>query len=71
MKNKILFVISIFFLLSLTACTSKDAISFKKDYESLNNQTNANGKVHRTVSIPKKNPIIITDAKEIVKKNKK
>ena len=68
MKNKLLILLSIFFLLSLTACTNKDAISFKKDYESLNGTTNANGKEHRTVSIPKNNPIIISDAKEIVEK---
>ena len=68
MKKKILFLLSILILLSLTACTNKDAKTFKKDYELLNGKTNINGKVHRTVSIPKKNPIIISDAKEIVQK---
>ena len=68
MKNKILILLSLIMIFSLTACASKDAISFKKDYESINGTTNANGKEHRTVSIPKKNPIIISDAKEIVKR---
>lgn len=68
MKNKLLIFISIFLLLLLTACTSKDAISFKKDYESINGKSNASGKVHRTVTIPKNNPIIISSAKEVLEK---
>lgn len=68
MKNKLLIFISIFLLLLLTACTSKDAISFKKDYESINGKSNASGKVHRTVTIPKNNPIVISSAKEVLEK---
>lgn len=52
----------------LTACASRDAQSFKKDYEALNGKTNANGKEHRTVEIAKDNPIVISSAEEIIKK---
>ena len=68
MKKRILIFLSLLLLINLTACTNKDAYTFKKDYESINEKTNANGKVHRSVSIPKKNPIIISNAKEIVNK---
>lgn len=68
MKKKVLFLFSVLILLNLTACTNKDAKTFKKDYELLNGQTNTNGKIHRPVFIPKKNPIIISNAKEIVAK---
>lgn len=66
MKKRILLLLLIPLL--LTACTSKDAVTFKKDYESLNGTTNSNGKEHRTVNIPKNNPIVISDIKEIVTK---
>ena len=66
MKKKLLLIVAVL-AVTLTAC-SKDAVSFKKDYEALNGKTNANGKVHRTITIPKKNPIVLSDAKEIVKK---
>lgn len=67
MKKKILFLVLILSIFTLTACSKKDSIIFKEDYESLNGTTNANGKEHRTVNIPKNNPIVISDAKEIVK----
>ena len=69
MKKKLglLLLIMIIFT-SLTACTSKDAIDFKKDYESLNGVVNKNGKEHRTITIPKNNPIVISNAKEIIEK---
>ena len=68
MKKKVLLLVLISSLLILTGCNKKDAVAFKNEYESLNGKTNANGKVHRTVSIPKDNPIVISSAKEIVKK---
>ena len=67
MNKKVLFLILILAVFSLTACTKKDSVLFKDEYESLNGTKNANGKEHRTVSIPSDNPIIISDAKEIVK----
>ena len=64
--RKYLIYLLLIISLVLTGCTSKDAVTFKKDYESLNGKENANGKIHREVSIPKNNPIIISSAKEIV-----
>ncbi len=64
--RKYLICLLLIISLVLTGCTSKDAATFKKDYESLNGKENANGKIHREVSIPKNNPIIISSAKEIV-----
>ena len=57
-------IISIF---TLTACSKKDSVIFKNDYESLNGKSNSNGNAYREVSIPKSNPIIISSAQEIVK----
>ena len=50
-------------VLTLTACASKDAIKFKKEYEALNGTENSNGKEHRTVNIEKNNAIVISSAK--------
>ena len=63
MKNKLLLLLLVVSIFTLTACTKKDSIIFKEQYESLNGTTNSNGKAHREVTIPKKNPIIISDAK--------
>lgn len=66
MKKKLL-VIALFVLM-LCGCASKEAKSFKKDYESLNGKTNASGKVHRTVKIDKDNPFVQITGEELVKK---
>lgn len=69
MKSKVGLLLLIMITLTLlTACASKDAIDFKKDYESLNGVVNKNGKEHRTITIPKNNPIVISNAKEIIEK---
>lgn len=65
MKKKILVLLLIVF--ALTACAKKDSMLFKEDYESLNGTVNQNGKEHRTITIPKDNPIVISNAQEIVK----
>ena len=67
MKKKILLLLVVIFSITLTACAKKDAKEFKKEYETMNGTTNANGKEHRSVTIPKDNPIVISNAKEIVK----
>ncbi len=68
MKKKIITILTLMFaIFTLTACNSKDAIAFKKDYESLNGTTNKNGKEYRNLNISKNNPIIIIDAKTLVK----
>ncbi len=68
-KNVLVLIVIIFSILSLTECEDKtDATIFKNNYEYLNGKENANGKEYRSVSIPKKNPIVITDAKTIISK---
>lgn len=68
-KNILVLIVIIFSILSLTGCEDKtDATIFKNNYEYLNGKENANGKEYRSVSIPKKNPIVITDAKTIISK---
>ena len=67
MKKKLFLVLLIAIVFTLSACTKKDALNFKNDYEAMNNQTNKNGKVHRSITIPKHNPIVISSASEIVK----
>ena len=49
-------------------CTSKGAIKFKEDYESINGQTNKSGKVHRSVTIVEDNPYEEVDARDILAK---
>ena len=66
MKKKVLLLIILLSTMALTACGNKDAITFKNDYEALNGTSNASGKIHRTIEIPKDNPIVISSAKEIV-----
>ena len=71
MKKKILLLITTFFMLiSFTGCKKNDALLFKEDYESVNNQENKNGKVHRSVTIDEENPFVISSAKEVVEKIK-
>lgn len=69
--NKKIFILLILLIsiFTLTACEkNRDGVNFKNDYESLNGTTNSNGKEHRNVAIPKSNPFITTDARNIVKK---
>lgn len=66
MKKRIILLVGI--ILLLTACTSKDSVKFKDEYEALNGITNKNGKEHRTVNIDKSNAIIMSDAKTIIEK---
>ena len=69
MKKKIMLIaLLLVAVFTLTSCNkSKDAITFKNNYESLNGTTNKNGKAYRDVTLPKNNPIIISSAEEIVK----
>ena len=46
------------------------ALSFKKDYESINGEKNAHGKIHRVISIPEDNPFETVKASDIIKKIK-
>lgn len=67
-----IFSISLFAIYSLTG--NKDAIKFKKDYESLNNTVRkSDGANYNNVDIPKNNPIKYVTAKEAtdIIKNKK
>ncbi len=65
MKKVVIFLFIIVGLISLTACGKKnDAIKFKEEYESLNNQDNGNHKI-REISIDKDNPIIYSTAEKI------
>ena len=71
MKRGIVVCFCFFFILLCVGCTNKDAINFKREYESLNGIVNKNGKAHRTVSIPKDNPYEKVDAKTILEKMEK
>ena len=61
--KKVLLLLSFVFL--LTGCSSKDALKFKNEYESLNGTLNSSNQEIRTVSIPKDNPFIYKNADEI------
>lgn len=67
MKKKFIYVIlGILFLGVLTGCASKSAKEFKKEYEALNGTTNKSGKVHRTIKIPRNNPMEKVGSSEII-----
>ena len=69
MKNKfLLFIMLIVMLFGFTGCKKDDALLFKENYESMNNQVNKNGKEHRSVTINEKNPFIMSSAKEVLEK---
>jgi len=69
MRSKIKILLSVVTILfTITACTNKDALNFKNDYESLNGVVNKNGKEHRTVTIDKNNPFVEITAKELIEK---
>ena len=66
MKNKV--VLLIIAMLLITSCTFKpsDAVRFKNEYESLNNKEDNNGNTYQKVIIDENNPIIYSDAREIL-----
>ncbi|MBE6160839.1 MAG: hypothetical protein E7158_01275 [Firmicutes bacterium] len=77
MKNKIFLLILILSMVLITGCDnkkdnkkeySKEALAFKKDYESLNGKKNKNGKKHRSVSISKDNPFEKINASDVLAK---
>ena len=68
MKKKIIIVLALLLVISLSGCTKKSNQIFKESYESLNGKTNAKGAEHRTVNIDKNNPFEIVTDSDIVKK---
>ena len=67
MIKRILLVIAA--MLVLAGCTggSKDALAFKEDYEKLNGQETASGKLYREITIDPDNPFVYADCADIVK----
>jgi len=72
MKKFITIILTLTLLLTLTGCTQEkeitDAIKFKEEYESVNNQDNGHGNKHRELNISKDNPFIYSTAEEISQK---
>lgn len=66
MKKLVIILLSIICIIPIAGCTKKDAKKFKEEYESLNNTTNASGKIIREVNIDKNNPFVYKDAEDIV-----
>lgn len=68
----VVLVIALIFTAIRTGGTSRfnseDAKKFKQEYEVLNGETNASGKVIRTVNIPEDNPFVYTTAEDLIKK---
>ena len=65
--KKILVVLMVGLVLSLTGCTNH-ALNFKKDYENMNGQLNSKGKEYRSVTIDEKNVFEEITAKELIEK---
>ena len=67
---KKILILSILLIIVLTGCMkdeySKEALAFKKDYESVNGKENKYGKEHRTVSIDENNPFVIITTEELL-----
>ena len=68
MKKVLLSVMLFLSIIFLGGCATKESKAFKEDYEKLNGQENASGKIHRTISIDEDNPFVEVSADEIVKK---
>ena len=65
MKKILYIIVGFLFIGILTGC---DNTKFKEEYESLNGKENANGKIHRTITIDKNNPFVYSSAEDIVKR---
>ncbi len=76
MKKIVSILLILFFIISSTACEKKetkqtDALKFKEEYESINNQINEkNNKRYRSVSILENNPFVYKTTDDIVKRMK-
>lgn len=76
MRKIISILLIVILLFSTTACKNKktketDAIKFKEEYESINNDINeSNNKRYRTIKISEKNPFVYITAEKIVEKIK-
>lgn len=57
-------------ILLVTGCCkeSKDALKFKKEYESINGKDTGYGKKHRILNINKNNPFVYISTKDLIKK---
>ena len=69
-----LFLITIL-VITLCGCNNNQkeeldpaSLAFKEEYEKLNGQTNANGKVHRTINISESNPFEKITTSELINK---
>lgn len=68
-KKILILMVMIVSIFVLTACNSKDALKFKKEYESLNNTIREkDGKKIRSINIDKNNPMIYKSAGDIINK---
>ena len=72
MKKSITIILIGCIVLSMVGCEKEDkttdAYKFKEEYESLNGEKSSSGKIMRTISIPKDNPMKYATAEEIVEK---
>ena len=66
MKKVVIVLLSILCLIPVVGCATKDAKKFKKEYESVNNNQTASGKITREVNIDKNNPFVYKTAEDIV-----
>ena len=70
--KKIISLLTIFIIIfTVTGCFNKektDAMKFKEEYESINNEKTDSGKKYRELSIDKNNPFVYSTAEEIVTK---
>lgn len=51
-----------------SAASAETAADFKEEYEQYNGTTNDSGKTYRTITIPSDNPMVMTDAQDVVKR---
>ena len=65
MKKFRLIIILLIGILLFTGCSNKNALKFKKDYESINGKEIGENK-YREVSIDKENPFVEVDAEKIL-----
>ena len=68
MKKKIILMLFVLAFIIVGCSKNSYGLEFKKEYESLNGETNKSGKAHRVLDIDEDNPYIKVDTSDILKR---
>ncbi|MBQ8891745.1 MAG: hypothetical protein IJ068_02650 [Bacilli bacterium] len=68
MKKKVILMLVVLSFIVVGCSKNTYGLDFKKEYESLNGETNKSGKAHRVLDIDEDNPYIKVDTSDILKR---